>query len=199
MSSVFNPGEGPRDRYRHLSKASAGSELHRLCRSGDLSAIRSYLNETLTEAVINKAGGVNGCTPLHEAAMAGRGDVIRLLTEESDSLNLNVRTQRGPASTALHLAAERGHVECVVALIECGALLEVFDRRCRTAKDVAAENGQKQVVYTITIAEIEKAVSEGNIVKLNEVRMSVLILFQLMTVPSIPCNINSYSVHQKPD
>ena len=160
---------GPRDRYRHLSKAYAGSELHRLCRNGDLSAIRSYLNETLTEAVVNKAGGTNGCTPLHEAAMAGRGDVIRLLTEESDSLNLNVRTQRGPASTALHLAAERGHVECVMALIECGAHLEVLDRRCRTAKDVAAENGQKQVVYTISVAEVEKAVSEGNVVKLNEV------------------------------
>lgn len=168
MTSL-SPTGGPRDRYRHLSKSSAGSELHRLCRSGDLSAIRSYLNETLTETVINKAGGVNGCTPLHEAAMAGRGDVIRLLTEESDSLNLNVRTQRGPASTPLHLAAERGHVECVMALIECGALLEVFDRRCRTAKDVAAENGQKQVVYTITIAEVEKAVNESNVVKLIEV------------------------------
>ena len=163
------PDPGSRHRCRHLSKASAGSELHRLCRNGDLSAIRSYLNETLTERVINKAGGSNGCTPIHEAAMAGRGDVIQLLTEESDSLNLNVRTLRGPASTPLHLAAERGHVECVMALIECGALLDVCDRRCRTAKEVAAENGQKQVVYTITIAEVEKAVMEGNIAKLNEV------------------------------
>ena len=167
--STLSLSEGPRDRYRHLSKSSASSELHRLCRSGDLSAIRSYLNETLTERVINKAGGTNGCTPLHEAAMAGRGDVIRLLTEESDSLNLNVRTQRGPASTPLHLAAERGHIECVMALIECGALLDVCDRRCRTPKDVAAESGQKQVVYAITIAEVEKAVSEGNVIKLNEV------------------------------
>lgn len=172
MTSVsFIRTAGPRDRYRHLSKSTAGSELHRLCRNGDLSAIRSYLNETLSERVINKPGGTNGCTPLHEAAMAGRGDVIRLLTEESDSLNLNVRTQRGPASTALHLAAERGHVECVMALIECGALLEVFDRRCRTAKDVAVENGQKQVVDTIIIAEVEKAVSEGNLVKVNEVHL----------------------------
>lgn len=57
---------------RHLSLHPAGSELHRLCRSGDLSAIRSYLNETLTETVVNRAAGVNGCTPLHEAAMAGQ-------------------------------------------------------------------------------------------------------------------------------
>ena len=83
-----------------------------------------------------------------------------------------------------------------MALIECGALLEVFDRRCRTAKDVAAENGQKQVVYTITIAEVEKAVSEGNVVKLKEVCTyvcidAILCLLQLMIVPSIPCNIKN--------
>ena len=58
-------------RPRNLSLAAAGSELHRLCRSGDLSAVRSYLNETLTETVVNRTAGLNGCTPLHEAAMAG--------------------------------------------------------------------------------------------------------------------------------
>lgn len=142
---------GRADRNRHLSMAKAGSELHRLCRTGDLSAIRSYLNETLTSAVVNMVAGLNGCTPLHEAAMAGRADVIRLLKEECDSLNLNIRTQKGPASSPLHLAAERGHVECVVALLECGASLEAVDRRCRTAKDVAAENGKRQVVHMITL------------------------------------------------
>lgn len=145
------PGKGGRsDRNRHLSMAQAGSELHRLCRTGDLSAIRSYLNETAS-AMVNKVAGMNGCTPLHEAAMAGREDVVRLLNEECDSLNFNVRTQRGPASSPLHLAAERGHVECVMALLECGALLEAVDRRCRTAKDVAAENGKREVVHIITL------------------------------------------------
>ncbi len=129
----------------------AGSELHRLCRSGDLSAIHSYLNETITSAVVNKVAGLNGCTPLHEAAMAGRADAVQLLAEECDSLDLNVRTQQGPASTALHLAAERGHVECVLALVESGASLEAVDRRCRTAKDVAKETGKRQVLHTITL------------------------------------------------
>ena len=152
MAALLQPLKkgGRSDRNRHLSMAQAGSELHRLCRTGDLSAIRSYLNETAS-AMVNKVAGMNGCTPLHEAAMAGREDVVRLLKEECDSLNFNVRTQRGPASSPLHLAAERGHVECVKALLEWGALLEAVDRRCRTAKDVAAENGKREVVHMITL------------------------------------------------
>lgn len=129
----------------------AGSPLHRLCRNGDLSAIKSYLNETISSEVVGKVARLNGCTPLHEAAMAGRADVVRLLVEECDSLNLNVRTHKGPASTPLHLTAERGHVECAVALVECGAFLDAVDRRCRTPKDVAAENGKRQVVHTLTL------------------------------------------------
>ena len=84
--------------------------------------------------------------------MAGRGDVIWLLKEESqETLNMDPRTQRGPASTPLHLAAERGHVECVSVLLECGASLEAVDRRCRNAKDVAREHGKRQVVQVITL------------------------------------------------
>ena len=142
-----------RARDRHPSMATAGSELHRLCRSGDLSAIRSYLTETAVSGVLNKVAGLNGCTPLHEAAMAGRADVVTLLREDcQDSLDINVRTQRGPASTPLHLASERGHVECVMALLECGSVLDMVDRRCRTAKDVAIEHGRRQVTFTIAAA-----------------------------------------------
>ena len=107
--------------------------------------------------------------------MAGRADVVRLLKVECESLNINVRTQRGPASTPLHLAAERGHMECVMALIECGASLEVVDRRCRTAKDVAAENGRNDVVYTIVVAEVEWAASRGNVGRMKEVCVCVYV------------------------
>ena len=139
-------------RYRHLSRAGVSSELHRLCRNGDLSAIKSYLNEVIMPNIINLVAGENGCTALHEAAMAGREDVIRLLKEEcQDAINMDARTHHGPASTALHLSAERGHVECVLALLECGASLEAVDRRCRNAKDVAKENGRRQVVQVITL------------------------------------------------
>lgn len=160
---------------RHPSICTPGSELHRLCRNGDLSAIKSYLNETAVDLVINRVAGLNGCTPLHEAAMAGQGDVVRLLHEECETLDLNVRTQRGPASTPLHLAAERGHVECTMALVECGASMEAVDRRFRTAKDVASENGQRQVAHVIALAEIEKVIGEGDLERVKEVSVSVTI------------------------
>lgn len=161
---------------RHPSVCIPGSELHRLCRSGDLSAIKSYLNETAVDLVINRVAGINGCTPLHEAAMAAQGDVVRLLYEECDTLDLNVRTQRGPASTPLHLAAERGHVECVVTLIECGASLEAVDRRFRTVKDVAIENGQRQVAHLICLAKVEKLIGEGDLGRIKEVREDLLLI-----------------------
>lgn len=158
---------------RRPSIYTPGSELHRLCRIGDLSAIRSYLNETAADTYINKVAGLNGCTPLHEAAMSGQSDVVKLLYEECKSLDVNIRTQRGPASTPLHLAAERGHVECVRTLIECGASLEAVDRRCRTAKDVAVENGKQQVVHMISMANIEKLTSENDLGRVREVRERV--------------------------
>ncbi len=154
---------------RHPSIYTPGSELHRLCRNGDLSAIKSYLNETASDLYINKVAGLNGCTPLHEAAMSGQGDVVRLLFEECESLDVNVRTQRGPACTPLHLAAERGHVECVMCLVECGGLLDAVDRRCRTAKDSAVENGQRQVAHVLNMAEVEKLVGEGDLERVKEV------------------------------
>ena len=102
--------------------------------------------------IINQVAGENGCTPLHEAAMAGREDVVRLLKEECrETLNMDARTQHGPASTPLHLAAERGHTECVLSLLECGATVTAVDRRCRNARDVAKENGKRQVVQVITL------------------------------------------------
>ena len=99
----------------------------------------------------------------------GRADVVRLLTDECEFLDLNARTQRGPASTPLHLAAERGHIDTVISLIDCGASLWAVDRRCRTAKDIAVENGQRQVVVVITAAEVEKSAKKGDVMKLTEV------------------------------
>jgi len=94
---------------------------------------------------------------------------VRLLREECETLDVNVRTQRGPACTPLHLAAERGHVECVISLLECGASLEAVDRRCRTAKDSAMENGQRQVAHVLNMADLERLVGDGDLEMVKEV------------------------------
>ena len=101
----------------------------------------------------------------------GRADVVRLLNDECEFLDINVRTQKGPAFTSLHLAAERGHVDTVMALVDCGASLSAVDRKCRTAKDISLENGRWQVVVAITVAEVENATVNGNILKMTEVKL----------------------------
>lgn len=103
-------------------------------------------------------------------AHSGRADVVRLLKDESEFLDIDVRTQTGPAFTPLHLASERDHVDTVIALIDCGASLSAVDRRCRTAKDIAIEKGHRNVIVAITAAEVEKETGKGNVLKMTEVR-----------------------------
>lgn len=83
--------------------------------------------------------------------MAGNPDVIRVLHSELEYLDINIRTTQGPASTPLHLAAQRGKVEAVIALVDLGALIESVDRCWRTPLDVAIEYKQLQVVHVLKV------------------------------------------------
>lgn len=83
--------------------------------------------------------------------MAGHSEIIYLLHKELEELDVNVRTEEGPASTALHLAAGRGHAECVIALVECGAILNAVDRCWRTPLDVAIEQHHCDVVHVLNM------------------------------------------------
>lgn len=68
-----------------------------------------------------------------------------------DDLDINIRTLEGPASTPLHLAAQRGHTEAVIALVDCGAILHSIDRCWRTPQDVALEYNHLNVVFVINM------------------------------------------------
>ena len=125
--------------------------LERLCRCGDVSAVRSLLQEAVTQAGINEVAGINNCAPLHEAAMAGNADIIQYLATEVEGVELDIRTYGPPSFTPLHLAAQQGHVEAVIALVDCGATINVVDRCCRTPKDLACEMGKMDVVHIINM------------------------------------------------
>ena len=99
--------------------------------------------------VFTQAGGINGCSPLHEAALSGSTTVITFLASRFAHLNMNIRTVGGPGSTPLHLASQRNHADAVIALIESGAMLGAVDRCWRTPKDVALEVGNHQIVHII--------------------------------------------------
>ena len=123
----------------------------RLCRCGEVSAVRSLLQEAVTQAGVNEVASLTSCAPLHEAAMAGNVDIIQYLATEVDGVDLDVRTYGPPSFTPLHLAAQQGHVEAVTALVDCGATLIVVDRCCRTPKDLAREMGRTDVVHVINM------------------------------------------------
>ena len=108
-----------------------------------------HIHGPFSYCLFAQAGGINGCSPLHEAALCGSTAVIRLLVSTFANLNLNIRTEGGPGSTPLHLASQQNHVDAVIALVESGAMLSAVDRCWRTPKDVALEAGNDQIVHII--------------------------------------------------
>ena len=116
-----------------------------------MSAVRSLLQEAVTQAGINEVAGINNCAPLHEAAMAGNADIIQYLATEVEGVELDIRTYGPPSFTPLHLAAQQGHLEAVTTLVNCGATLNAVDRCCRTPKDLAREMGRTDIVHAINM------------------------------------------------
>ena len=77
-----------------------------------------------------------------EAAIIGSVDILRLLFRYHASV---FRIDRDN-NTALHLAAERGHVDAVDILIQEGLPLNVLNKKGYTPLMLAAENGHYKVV-----------------------------------------------------
>lgn len=77
--------------------------------------------------------GVYGYTPLHEASVNGRDEVLRLLLQERGDPNVKSNT----GYTPLHSAASGGHVECVRALLKSGADITLKDDFERTPLETA--------------------------------------------------------------
>ncbi|XP_068637012.1 protein VAPYRIN-like [Aristolochia californica] len=86
-----------------------------------------------------------GWTPLHVAAVSGRGDVVeRLLIENGEKGRLESRDTQG--RTPLHLAASKGHLLCLRRLVEGGADVNAKSDDGRTALFRAAANGSAEIV-----------------------------------------------------
>ena len=135
-------------------KPSSGlSELVRLCMSGDLSALRSYLNDggSSGSSEINIPSSLTGYAPLHHAVMSHRPEVIRFLVQEVDGLDIDVCSMTGLATTPLHLAAENNDRECVTALMECNASLSLLDRLHRSPLDVAIECDSREAIHAMRL------------------------------------------------
>ncbi len=82
-------------------------------------------------------------TPLMRAGYENRSSVVELLLQD-DRVNINRRGENG--FTALHLAATQGHVEIVRLLLARGADRDLRDARGRTARQIAAQRAQSDLI-----------------------------------------------------
>lgn len=103
--------------------ASLFSELTRFCREGLCSELR-YALYYEKEISVHVAGRtLRGNTLLHEAAECDQPDIVQLLLIHGFSPN--VRAKAG--LTPLHIAASKGYVGCVKALLENNADVTLRD------------------------------------------------------------------------
>lgn len=83
-----------------------------------LAAKYSHKAENVTDLLNRRANieAVNedGCTPLHEAAISGRVEIVQALLEGGASIDVKTKTGK----TALCLAARKGHKDCIKLLKE---------------------------------------------------------------------------------
>jgi ankyrin repeat protein len=114
-----------------------------------LSAVRCHKTSCIESLLLSGAditATCSGRTCLHWSCVDGAADVAELLlTQNGGAALLEARTKPN-GSSALHLAASRGRLDCVRALLRAGCQLDSKDVCGRTPLYVATRAGKVQVV-----------------------------------------------------
>ncbi|WAO88456.1 NACHT domain-containing protein [Fusarium falciforme] len=91
-----------------------GTHLHHACHLGHLECTKFFIEEGLIGPETVASGAF---TPLHFAAISGSADIVDYLVSKDSGVNVMDTIN----TTALHLAASRGHLEATKALVRLGA------------------------------------------------------------------------------
>ncbi|XP_037039366.1 Usher syndrome type-1G protein homolog [Bradysia coprophila] len=114
----------------------SSDRFHKAAKDGLLDVLR----EANKREVNHK--DVDGMTPVLWAAFEGRLDALRLLVGRGGEPDKS--DQFG--NTALHLAAAKGHLQCVDFLVKFGVNLYSLDIDRHSAKDLAAINNRDDIL-----------------------------------------------------
>eukprot|EP01026_Neomeris_dumetosa_P062159 TRINITY_DN58740_c0_g1_i2.p2 TRINITY_DN58740_c0_g1~~TRINITY_DN58740_c0_g1_i2.p2 ORF type:complete len:174 (-),score=39.69 TRINITY_DN58740_c0_g1_i2:205-726(-) len=84
---------------------------------------------------------------IHEAAQKGMTKRIMIMVEKNIDFDINQRDHYG--RTALHWAAEVGHIETAEALLDLGGDLSAVENSGRTAIHLAARHGNCEMLQSL--------------------------------------------------
>lgn len=124
-----------------VTSTSIRTALHMAAEAGNEANVQSILNKSVAD--INRRCGSNGQTPLYRAAMKGHDHIVRILL--AHSADPEVASVDG-GYLPLHIAAERGYVDVVKALILGGARIQPTLKNGMTALHKSAEQGKTTVI-----------------------------------------------------
>uniref|UniRef100_A0AAG5DI85 SAM domain-containing protein n=1 Tax=Anopheles atroparvus TaxID=41427 RepID=A0AAG5DI85_ANOAO len=130
-------------RFRHrIAEAMSSDRIHRAAKDGLLDVLREA---TRSEA---NAKDVDGMTPVLWAAFEGHFDALKLLVARGG--DPDKADQFG--NTALHLAAAKGHMQCVDFLVQFGVNIYALDIDHHSAQDLAAINNRDNILRYLDAA-----------------------------------------------
>ncbi|CAB3231872.1 unnamed protein product [Arctia plantaginis] len=112
------------------------------------------LQELLASGAAVDARDGSQRSALHAAALAERSGCLAALCASGADLNACSDNATG-GKTALHIAAERGHVENVKTLLAAGASLNVLDSSGNTALALAERNSHRHAAHALREARGE--------------------------------------------
>ncbi|XP_062569543.1 ankyrin repeat and death domain-containing protein 1A-like isoform X1 [Saccostrea cucullata] len=116
---------------------------------GHLEAIKVLITGGATPLCTNKQGmGI-----LHCAAQNNHVDVMNFIFESLENINVNEEEMAG--RTPLHLAAEAGHIEAVMRLIDMRCDANRRDKEGKTSLHLAAEAGKSEVIKKLLTLGVE--------------------------------------------
>ncbi|KAK3595191.1 hypothetical protein CHS0354_002795 [Potamilus streckersoni] len=98
---------------------------------------------------------------LHCAAQHNHQEVMNFIFESLENLDINCREKND--KTPLHLAAEAGHLQAVMRLIDMGCDAHIRDLNGSTAVHLAAREGHHEIVkrLLLVVTEIDDRDGEG--------------------------------------
>lgn len=133
-----------------------GADVTRTCKFGHSCLTPLELARTKNKENALRILENSSLAPISQAAKNGHvADLHRIFGElggKEEWRDILDRTDTA-GCTALHLAAQNGHVDCVDALLKMGASSCIKDKRGRSALQVAAQQGHVDCVQLLVDRE----------------------------------------------